>query len=478
MKFKNIGLFLGLAVSGLMLILGPPQSVPTVAWFTACCMVLMAIWWVTEAVPPAVTALLPLVLFPLLDINSTKVVASSYSHPIIYLFFGGFILSLAISKWNLHKRVALTIIANIGGSSGKLIASFMLTAAMLSMWISNTATTIMLLPIGLAIISLIASTLSANVDKKQISNFEIALLLSIAYSATVGGVATLIGTPPNAYMAAFIVEQQQIDISFIKWMAVGLPITLIMLPTIWFLLTKIVFPCSFTISTVVQTKIKTDLKALGAFSVEEKRVVIIFVSTILLWCFRPIVNKLDFLAMISDSTIAIFASISLFIVPATNGKKLLAWQDTKNMPWGILVLFGGGLALAAAMTSSGLAAIIGNVFAQMHIAHWVLVIGLVVTVLLLTEVTGNLSVVATFLPVVYAIAINLNLPVLSLIVPVTIAASCAFMLPVATPPNAIVYSANKFEITAMSKSGILLNLIAIIIIAIISTLIVPYILLA
>ena len=465
----------GLSVSLIMILVGAPEGIPDKAWLTAACMALMAIWWVTEATHPAVTALLPLVLFPLLDINSIQTTANSYAHPIIYLFFGGFLLSLAITKWQLHKRIAMLILLRCSSNASTIIAGFMITAALLSMWISNTATTLMLLPIGLAIITVICSTIP-QLSTQQKQDFQTALLLSIAYAATVGGVATLIGTPPNAYMAAFILENYQIDISFIRWMAVGLPITLVMLPCIWWLLCKYLFVINFTTSSETRQQLREITNKLGPCSVAEKRVIAIFTVVVLLWGTRPLLNNLSPLAQLSDSSIAVFAGIMLFLLPATKTEKILHWKDTAKLPWGILVLFGGGLALAGAVTSSGLATTIGQIFSSLTITDWLFIALLVLTIVFLTEISGNLSVVATFLPVVAAIAIEVNVAPLMFIVPVTLAASCAFMLPVATPPNAIVYSAEKFSINQMSRAGLILNIFAILLITALVNLLVPAIL--
>ncbi len=456
---------------GVLLFFILPESMPVAARFTAMCVLWMAGWWMTEAAPVAATAFLPLVLFPLLDISNIRTVAGSYAHPIIFLFMGGFILALGISKWDLHRRIALFILLRVGNSGGALMAGFMLIAAGLSMWVSNTATTLMLVPIGLAIIDMVESAVSDIGDTDR-RNFQTGLLLSIAYAATIGGVSTLIGTPPNAFMAAFMLEQYKLEIGFLQWMMVGVPVTLLMLPPVWLLLSRFIFP--FRLNTTARTRdLLMDMqRQLGPMSREEKSVTAIFIVTALCWLFRPLLD--DVLHGLSDSGIAMTSALVLFLLPARDGQRLLVWRDTLNLPWGILVLFGGGLALAAAIGSSGLATTIGDLFSRASGMGLVTLMVLMVTfVILLTETNGNLATVATFLPVVAAVALALDHPALLLVVPVTLAASCAFMLPIATPPNAIVYSAEKITIPQMMKAGFAINLLAIGTISLIATLLVP-----
>ena len=473
---RRVGLVVAPVAAALMLFLGPPVGLTEPAWITAACMTLMAIWWMTEAIPVPVTALLPIVLFPLFGIAGIKETTASYAHPIIYLFLGGFLLALAIEKWNLHRRIALTILLSTGGNARSLMAGFMVTSALLSMWISNTATTIMLLPIGLAIISVISDTVRDISDKEQ-RNFQTALLLSIAYSATIGGVATLIGTPPNAFMAAFLLEHYQIDVSFAQWMLVGLPVTIIMLPITWLFLSRIAFPFSFETSEQTNDTLMKMKCELGRASREEKIISAVFIITALSWATRPFLD--NYIPGLSDPGIAIVAGITLFLIPAPEkgGGRLLTWADTQKWFWGILVLFGGGLALANAVSSSGLAAAIGGAVASLQFLDLALVVVVVTTlVIFLTEMTSNLATTATFLPVIGAIAIQLGFDPAVLIVPITLAASCAFMLPVATPPNAIIYSSEKITIPQMAKAGFALNLLSITVVSLISVFAVPMLL--
>lgn len=479
LDMRLVGLLLGPVIALLMLLSDPPAGLSQIAWYTAACMLLMAIWWMTEAVPVAVTALLPIVLFPLLGIKDIKSTTAAFAHPTVYLFLGGFLLALAIEKSNLHKRVALAILLRTSGGAQSLMGGFMITAALLSMWISNTATTIMLLPMGLAIITIVSETLT-DIDQQTKENFQTALLLSIAYAATIGGVATLIGTPPNAYMAAYLMENFDIEIGFIKWMGVGLPVTIIMLPITWLLLSKVLFKFDFNTSDEIRSKLQQLSSELGTMSSPEKRVSLVFALTAVSWAFRPLLNKIPLLSGLSDSSIAIIAGISLFLLPSSRGAgSLLAWRDTSKLPWGILVLFGGGLALASAVSSSGLAGAIGNSVAALNITDLFLLVIITTTIIIfLTEMTSNLATTATFLPVIGAITIQLGYDPEVLIVPVTLAASCAFMLPVATPPNAIVYSMEKFTISQMAKAGVTLNVLSIILVSIISVFLVPAVLIA
>jgi len=475
LSFKFLGVVLGFAIASLILLNAPPEGVPILAWKTLAVLIIMVSLWMTEAIHPSVTALLPMLLFPILNVSSLRDVASSYSNPIIYLFFGGFVLSLVITKWNLHQRIALFILNLLSGNAQKLMFGFMLTAALLSMWISNTATTIMLLPIGLAMITVIEKTVT-NVSEQAMRNFKIALLLSIAYAATVGGVTTVIGTPPNAYMVGFLKETYNIEVSFFSWLLVGLPITLVLIPAIWGLLCKLVYPFNFSTSTETQNELSRLKQQLGSVKPEEKTVIAIFILAVVLWVTRPLLTKIALFKDVTDATIAIFIAVCIFIAPATKGKRLLEWSDTQHLPWGILVLFGGGLALASAMSSSGLAMQIGLLFSNLNVSLLLLIPIIIIAVILLTEVSGNISVVATFLPITAAVAVELNIVPIMIVVPVTLAASCAFMLPVATPPNAIVYSSGVFSIAQMSKAGLYLNLLSFIVISLVCTTIVPIIL--
>ncbi len=437
----------------------PPGGLEPAAWYTAAIAAWMALWWMTEAVPVAVTALLPIAMFPLLGIASLKEATAAYSHPIIYLFLGGFSVALAVSRWQLHKRIALAVLVHTGHSSRSLIAGFMLAGALISMWVTNTATTMMLLPIALSVIAVVGDTVP-GVSEREKGNFKAALVLGVAYSATIGGMATLIGTPPNALLAGFALDNFQLSISFASWLGVGLPLTACMLPLCWLMLTRISFPTAFVASHAVLDSLRDMERDLGPMSPEEKRVGTVFLLMAAAWVCRPWLVQIPGLAHLSDQGIAVIAAISLFLIPSTHGGSLLRWEDARDLPWGILLLFGGGLSLAAAVSGSGLAAAIGEGLGSLGFSN-VIAVTLLVTLLIvfLTELTSNLATTATFLPVVAAMAEHIGQEPMVMVVPATLAASCAFMLPVATAPNAIAFASGAVSIRQMIRAGLLLNLI-------------------
>jgi len=437
------------------------------AWRAAAIGLWMAVWWATEAVPVPVTALLPIVVFDPLGIASIRDAAAPYAHPTIYLFLGGFILALALERWNLHRRIALSILDKTGTDGRRLIGGFMLVCALLSMWMTNTSTTMMLLPIVLSIVAVIRDNVTDLSDKDR-ENFQIAMLLGLAYSASIGGLATLIGTPPNALLAGFMAENYGLELSFARWMLVGVPVSAVMLPIAWFVLTRYLYPVNVPASQAVDDHLRKLREQLGPITTPERRVAIIFVTVVASWMFRKPVTEWLGISGVSDAGIVMTAALLLFLLPS--GKKssaqLMTWQDMARLPWGVLILFGGGLSLAMAVSDSGLALWLGQQLAPLN--AWgtaVLVVASVALVIFLTELTSNLATTATLLPVMGAIAIQAGLPPMVLVVPVTIAASCAFMLPVATPPNAIVFSTGKLSIPQMVKAGIVLNIIGIIIVS-------------
>jgi sodium-dependent dicarboxylate transporter 2/3/5 len=477
--YQIVGRILGPLVFALMLLSSEEQTAMSpLAWRTAAVALWMAIWWATEAIPVAVTAFLPIIVFDPLGISSVRDAAAPYAHPIIYLFLGGFIMALAMERWNLHRRISLAILDRTGTDGRRLIGGFMLVCALLSMWMTNTATTMMLLPITLSVIAVIRDNVT-GIDDKSRSNFQIAMLLGLAYSASIGGLATLIGTPPNALLIAFLAEQYQIEISFARWMAVGVPVSLIMLPIAWYGLTRYLYPVNIPASEAVTAHMRELREELGPMTTAEKRVAIIFCSVVFLWMFRRVLTEWLGLTGVTDTGIVMAAAVLFFMMPSGDKKQmtLMSWQDASRLPWGVLILFGGGLSLAAAVSSSGLALWLGESLAPLN--AWgtaVLVIAAVAMVIFLTELTSNLATTATLLPVMGAIAVQAGVPPLVLTVPITIAASCAFMLPVATPPNAIVFSTGTISIPQMAKAGVFLNIIGIIIVTIIALFVAPQIL--
>ena len=460
--YQNIGLALGPAIFIIMLLFSQYQQTMSIeAWRTAAVGLWMAVWWATEAIPVPATAFLPIVTFDVLGISSVKEAAAPYAHPTIYLFLGAFILALAVERWNLHKRVALNILARTGTDGRRLIGGFMIVAAILSMWMTNTSTTMMLLPIAISVVAVVVGNLS-DVDQQNKNNFQIAMLLGLAFAATIGGLATLIGTPPNALFAAFMSENYGIEISFFDWMLVGVPLTAILLPTAWLVLTRWAFPVDIRANRAAGAHLDQEREALGTITAPEKRVAIIFGLVVLGWILRRPLSAGLSIDGLSDTAIALGGALLLFFIPSgdKSQKQLMVWSDLDRLPWGVLVLFGGGLSLAATISSSGLAQWLGESLSPISVfGISALVISATALVIFLTELTSNLATTATFLPIIAAIAIQAGIPPMVLCVPITLAASCAFMLPVATPPNAVVFSSGMITIPQMVRAGLYLNCI-------------------
>ena len=435
----------------------------------------MAVWWVTECIPISVTALLPIVLFPLTGGMDLATTTAAYGHKLVFLFVGGFLIALAIEKWHLHKRLALNIIRVTGSNKSRVILGFMLATAFLSMWISNTATSIMILPVGLAIISQLKD------DPKTIENenevFGKSLMIAIAYSASIGGMATLIGTPPNMVLAGVVEESYGIKLNMFDWMKFGIPLSSFLLIICWLYLTKIAFKFKNEEFSAGKEEILRQIKKLGSFSNEEIKVLIVFALTALGWIFRGSIETI--FPMIDDTIIAIFFAVTLFIIPTKNHKTnttLLVWNDTVKLPWGILILFGGGMAIASAFGKSGLALWIADLLQNLNDVSLFLIILIIVTSInLLTEVTSNMATTAMLLPVLVTIALAIEVHPYFLLVSATLAASCAFMLPISTPPNAVVFGSGFLKIEDMFKKGIWMNLISIITITLVVYFTLPYV---
>ena len=457
---KNIGLFLGPLAFFLVKFFYNPEGLSNEGLSILASTLWVAIWWITEAVPIYVTALIPIILFPLSGGLELKQTTAAYGHKFVFLFVGGFILAIAIEKWKLHKRIALNIIGLVGTKKSNIILGFMIATAFLSMWISNTATAVMILPVGLAIISQLKD------NPKTIENenlvFGKTLMLAIAYSASIGGMATLIGTPPNLVLAGVIKTSYNIEINFLQWMSFGLPISIFLLFICWKYLTSVAYKFDNQNFDSGMNEINDQLKSLGKISYEEKSVMIIFIATALAWITQSFVIK-KYIPEIDDTIIAIIAAVTLFILPNKKGdKKLLSWEDAVKLPWGILLLFGGGMALAKGFDSSGLAIWIGSQMSFFDaIPLLALLLFLVAMVNFLTEITSNLATTAMLLPVLVALAETIGVNPYYLLVGATVAASCAFMLPVATPPNAVVFGSKILKIDDMIKKGFWMNLISI-----------------
>lgn len=461
MKAKKIGLILGPALFLITLLWFHPEGLSKEANAILASTLWVAVWWITEAVPIAITSLLPVVLFPLTGGLGLAETTASFGHRYIFLYIGGFILAIAIQRWNLHKRIALNIIQIIGTNVKSIILGFMIATAFLSMWISNTATSVMMLPIGMAIIS----QLRDNPDTIENENktFGKALMLAIAYSASIGGIATLIGTPPNLVLAGIVQETYGVEITFSKWFMFGLPISLILLVICWKYLTEFAFSFKQKDFPGGKAEINKQLKSLGKISYEEKMVLLIFIGTAFAWITRSFFLQ-KFIPNIDDTIIAVIAGIILFVLPASKEKsrKLINWKEAVKLPWGILLLFGGGLALAQGFTTSGLAEWIGGQMTLLEGASlFILLLFLITLVNFLTEITSNLATTAMILPILAPLSLVIDVHPFMLMVGATVAASCAFMLPVATPPNAVVFGSGYLRIPDMVKSGIWMNLFSI-----------------
>lgn len=515
---KRFGLITGIVLA-LAVYFFMPSDLDHMLRGTAAIAVLMAAWWMSEAIPITVTALIPLVAFPILGIAELGDFSGQYAAPTIFLFMGGFLLALGMQRWNLHKRVALWVLVAMGSSPKMLILGFMIATGFLSMWVSNTATAVMMLPIGVSVLSLIVGmlreeakagnagpsssqndgelsdgaadmleadgdvgddevgaagadagesgagekTYEHSTDPEPKSNFGIALMLGIAYAASIGSLGTIIGTPPNAMLAAYMAEQG-VNIGFGQWMLVGVPVAVVLMAAAWYLLTGVIFKPEIDHIPGGRALMKEELAKLGGMSKGEARVLAVFVVAALSWVFVPVIWP-D--TMIVDAVIAMGVGIALFLLPGgPDGVKLLRWEDALELPWGVLLLFGGGLALSSQFTNSGLSDWIGEQLSGLGFLPIVLLVVVVaLVVLVLTEFTSNTATAATFLPLVGAMAIGLGVDQMLLAVPVALAATSAFMMPVATPPNAIAYGSGYVSMGNMVRAGIWLNIIALVVVS-------------
>ncbi|MFN2421865.1 MAG: DASS family sodium-coupled anion symporter, partial [Gemmatimonadota bacterium] len=467
---RRIGLFTGPVLFAALLALPAPEGLAPAGWRTAAVGVLMAVWWVTEAIPIPATSLLPIVLLPILGAASIDVVATPYANPLLFLFLGGFLLALAIERWGLHRRLALNVIDRVGTGPARLLAGFMGSAALISMWVSNTATTLMLLPIALSVVEWI----TADDDASHVpSGFAAALMLGIAYAASIGGLGTLIGTPPNALVGGFLRETYGIDVGFARWMMVGVPVVVVTIPIAYVILLR-----SHRIGGVAtmagRDRIAAELSALGRMSRAEKAVGVVFALTALAWVTRPLLER--WISGITDAGIAIAGALLLFVLPSgrTRGEFVLDWSTARRVPWGILILFGGGLSLAAAIEATGLAEWLGH--AMGGVETWSLVailLAVAVVVVFFSELASNTATAATFLPIAGALALALGLDPLVLAIPTGMAASGGFMLPVATAPNAIVYASGSITMSQMARAGFLLDLAFVIVVTVACWTLVP-----
>ncbi|MCX8018978.1 MAG: DASS family sodium-coupled anion symporter [Chitinophagaceae bacterium] len=480
-RHKISSLAAGLILS-LLLYVWNPFDVPEKAGRVLAVAALMISWWVTEALPMPVVALLPLVLFPLLGINDIKNTASSYGNEVIFLFMGGFMLGLAIEKWNVHKRIALNIVRLTGTSGNRIILGFILASGLLSMWLSNTATTMLMFPIALSV----AHVMRENHEGGgHYGNFNLSLMLSIAYASNFGGIATIIGTPPNVQFVAFFEKKYQTPIEFVNWFLVCAPVALLLMLSFYFVCIKILFPNHIRTSTAASTLIRNELRLLGPPDAAQKRVFIIFTGTALLWIFRKMINDSQPWIKLDDTMIAVIGAVALFMCPSSssgfleeqreNTARLLTWEDTRKMAWGILLLFGGGIALADALEKAGLIQRLGSWLSQFAGAEWALVITVVALSIFISEVMSNVAQVIVFSPVVCSLADSIGMNPLLLGLPMTLAASCASMLPMGTPPNAIVFASGHIRLKDMLKAGFIMNVLAIVLISLFCLYVLPWV---
>ncbi|WP_199040336.1 SLC13 family permease [Glycomyces salinus] len=448
---------------------------------TAAVVILVAVWWMTEALPLAATALVPIVALPLLGIMPLAEATSPYASPTVFLFMGGFMIALAMQKWNLHLRIALLTMRLIGTHPRRIVLGVMIATAFLSMWVSNTATTMMMLPIGISVLAMAAKPTDAENEDGQgeadpaVKRFGVTLMLAIAFSATIGGLSTLIGSPPNLILAGFVEQEYGMSINFADWMKIGVPLSAVFLVIAWLLLTRVIFPVKLTEIAGGRSVITDHLKSLGRMSRGEWIVLAVFVCTALLWVFQDMIkgseeiaSALPFVQYLGDPNIAIAAGIALFLIPvkARRAEFALDWKTVQSgIPWGVLLLFGGGLAIAAAVQRTGLSEYIGAQVGGLGTLPTILLVAAIcVIVLLLTELTSNTATAATFLPVLGGVAVGIGVDPLLLLVPAAFAATCSFMLPVGTPPNAIVFGSGQVAMGQMVRAGFWLNLVGVVLI--------------
>ena len=482
-NLRRIGLFAGPIVALIIFLFMPEQYASingetleighatrtiaaTVGW--------MAVWWITEAIPVYATALIPLALLPAIGGLSIRSVAAPYSNEVIYLYLGGFIVALTMQRWQLHKRVAYAALRLSGTTPRQIIGTFMAIAAIGSMWISNTATTMMLLPVVLSVITLVAERDDLPSQESN-HNLSTALLLGTAYGATIGGMGTIIGTPPNVFVVSYLQNQLGIEISFARWMTFGVPLVLVFGPLGWLLLTRWILPVGEKPIEGISELIEREQKSLGVMSIQEWRVLWVFLIMATLWITRPLVTSIEIGGLqlfsgLTDAGIAIIAALSLFVIPAGDDRQqpLVNWETATKLPWGLLLLYGGGLSLAAMMDQHGVSSYIGSLAIGMDgLPQIVIVVSVLLMMMLLSELASNTATAATLIPIFAALAPALGLNPLWLVIPAGFGASCAFMLPVSTPPNAIIFSTERFTIAEMVRAGVWLNMLGAIVISVI-----------
>lgn len=478
-KGNKVGFFLGPLVCIIMLLCPVPAGMKPEAWRVAAVTTLMALWWITEAIPIPATSLLPIALFPILRIMSSKEATAPYADHLIYLFMGGFFIAVTMERWNLHRRIALNTIKLVGVSPSRMIFGFMLATAFLSMWVSNTATAMMMVPIGLAVIQqafgLEGEELRARVGVSAEGNFGTALMLGIGYAASIGGIATIIGTPPNTIMVAMMGKMYGQQVGFAQWMAFGVPLSAITLVACWYLLTKLMYPMGKLSLASGATIIDRELKALGPMKKEEKYIVAVGCLVAFCWIVRGFI-KIPELKMVHDATIGIAGSILLFALPTDfkHGKFLLDWKTAVKIPWDVILLFGGGLAIANGFMKTGLAGwIAGNLSTLQNLPPVIFVMLVVAITMAMTELTSNTATATLLIPIMGSAAVALGINPYATIIGACLASSCAFMLPVSTPPNAVVFGSGCITIPQMAKSGVLLNVFCVFLVTLMTFYLLP-----
>ena len=474
-KHQLVGLVSGPALAALMLFMEPPAGLSEPGMATAAIAVWMAIWWATEALPIAVTALLPIACFPLLGVINMVDTATPYANKVIYLFLGGFVVAFAMQRWNLHRRIALSVLQHVGGSGRLLVGGFLFASALISMWVMNTSTAMMLTPVAVSVIGVIHASIG-ELDERAREDFQYALLLAVAYGSTVGGLTTLVGTMPTAMLAAFMLESYGTTINFVDWMMVGIPLAIVMLPLCWLVLTRWAFKVDFKTSGEGRAELRKLREELGDIRTPEIRIAIVACIMIVAWVGRPFWIQLPGLSALDDTGIAIIGAIAMFVIPSgdKDDPVLLRWEYAEKLPWGVILLFGGGLSLANAFIVTGLAEWLGVTLQVIGtLPLLVIIFAVAALIIFLTELTSNTATVATFLPVAGAVAIQSGYDPIILTVPITLAASCAFMLPVATPPNAIVFGSGMLTIPRMMRAGFAVNIVGIFVVTFVAMVLAP-----
>ena len=471
-----IPLLTGVIIALFLYFINPFQVAPDAARVLAVAG-LMITWWIGEALPMPVVALIPLVFFPLLKISSMEQAASPYANPVIFLFMGGFMIGLAIEKWNLHRRIALNIIRLTGTSGDRIILGFIFSTGLLSMWLSNTATTMMMFPIALSVIQVMREN---DRGEGNIANFSLVIMLVIAYASNIGGIATIIGTPPNVAYVAYIEKKYNYTVDFLNWMLICAPLAIILLLSMYWIMVKWMFPNRIKSDHATKQLIRDEIAELGPFSVNEKRVLTIFLFTAGLWIFKDLLNSIQDVFRLNDSMIAITGALALFICPASvtenKSASILEWEDTSKMAWGILLLFGGGISLATALENAGLMQQLGEWLSQFAGNQFLLLVVVVTVTMFMSEVMSNVAQVIVFAPVVSSMSDAIGMNPLMLGIAMTLAASCASMLPMGTPPNAIVFASGHIRLSHMVKAGFVINVISIILISLFCWFLLPMLL--